>query len=89
MGHGHAADGCMRLDPRGDVHAVAKHIAILGNDVALMHADAEVEMLLGGGRLLNGHGAMNRLERTGKTQQESVAHLLEPFAAVLGDQRLE
>ena len=68
-----------RLQPRGDVHPIAKHIAISLDDVARVNADADMNLLgfvfLGVVRpqlRLNLLGALHGMDHRGKVHQEGI-----------------
>ena len=84
------------LEARGDVHAIAVEIALVGHHVAEIDADAEADALvLGDLRLalrhaaLGGDGAGDRIDHAAELAERAIAHELDDAALVLGDQRLD
>lgn len=81
-----------RLQPRGDIDAVAKYVAILGDDIAQIDADAEYDSTVRGfpgvrrrHRLLQRHGAAHRIHHAGEFRQYAVAHQFDDAAMVIRD----
>ena len=81
-----------RLQPRGDVDAVAVDVVALDDDVAEIDADAEDDALgppaapalRRGHRLLDRDGALDGVDDAGELDQHAVAHQLDDAAAMLG-----
>ena len=81
-----------RLEPRGDVDAVAVDVVALDDHVAQVDADAELDaavVLRGavavGHAGLDGDGAAHRLDGAGEIDQQAVAGALDDAAAVRRD----
>ena len=82
-----------RLDARGDVHAVAMHVARAAHHVAQMDADADAHLPFGGLRLvalgqrpLDFHRAPHRRQRAGELDEETVAGRLDFRPLMFGKQ---
>ena len=86
-----------RLQPRGDVDAVAVDVAALDDHVAEVDADAQHDARAPRGKsalasampLLQFDRAVHRIDRAGELDQHAVAHQLDDAAAMLGDQRVQ
>jgi hypothetical protein len=91
------ASGCgERLQPRGNVDAVAGDVVTLDDDVAEVDPNAEFDPLVGGDEqvarshlALHLHGAAQRGRRARKFDQHAVAGRTHDAAAVLGDLRID
>lgn len=78
------------LEPRRNIDAITKHIAVLGNDVAEINADPQREAPLGRKALVfcqdglaDRNGAARRLNDALKFNERQVAGLLEQVTVVL------
>jgi hypothetical protein len=92
---------CRNADPAGlgqafeaggDIDAVAKDIAVLGDDVALVNADAELDPPFPRHRVIGfGHcrlhfgGASHRIDDAGELEKQTVAGGLDDAAVMTGD----
>jgi hypothetical protein len=81
-----------RLQPRCHVHPMPEDVVLLGNHVAEIDADPEVDpLVLQGGRVSLGHAplhlrrASHRIYNVRELREEAVAGVLYDPAAVLGD----
>jgi hypothetical protein len=90
-----AARGCNLLEPRGNVDAVAEHIALFDDDVANVDADAELDATLarkGGVALchpvLHGNRAGDCFDDRRKRKQEAVTDGLDDLPIVRGNERI-
>ena len=96
VGDADAARLGQRLEPCGDVDAVAEDVVAIDDDVAEIDADAEldapilghVRMALGGG-LLHLDGAAHGVDDASEFYQHAVAGGLDDAAAVFGDLRVD
>src|SRR6516165_5786633 len=89
------ADGArlgQRFEPCGNIHPVAKYIAVLNNDIALVDTDAKRDAPPGrnGGiayrhRLLHLDGAAHRIDDAGEFDEQPVAGSLHDASAMLLD----
>ena len=79
-GFGHA------LQPGGDVDPVAEHVAVGGDDIAEVDADAQLQRPARE-RVLDRHGRVERLAHAAESRKEAVAGRLEEVAAVALDGR--
>ncbi len=96
IGDEHPAGIGQRLDPCGDVDAVAIEVVALDDHVAEIDADAQFDAVVRrdtgvplGHRLLHRDGTAHRIDDAGKFHQQAVAGGLDDAAPVLGDLRIE
>ncbi len=96
IGDEHPAGIGERLDPCGDVDAVAVEVVALDDHIAEIDADAQFDAALRrdariplGHRLLHRDRAAHRIDDAGKLDQQAVAGGLDDAAPVLGDLRIE
>ena len=85
-----------RFEAGGDIDAVTEDVAVLDDDIANVHADAELDRLIGGTPALRSviaalhlDGAVQRIDHAGELDQHAVAGGLDDAAAVLGDLRVD
>ncbi len=82
-----------RLQPRGDVDAVAINVVAVDDDVAEIDADPEGDARPGGRQVvhgaLDGHGALDRIDDRGELDQRAVADQLDDASAMGGHRRIE
>ena len=72
--HQNAADACILLKSRGQVHAVAQQIVAFDNHVAQMHADAKGQRVCGGVQFaLNGDSRGHAFDDRWKFGDQPVA----------------
>ena len=74
---------------RGDVYAAAEHVVLRLHHVALMNPDAQYKVFDSPNCFLDADRAAHGVIRAGETQQQAVAHFLEPLAAKLLHERLD
>jgi hypothetical protein len=96
VGDEHPAGIGQRLDPGGDVDAVAVEVVALDDHVAEIDADAQFDAVgrrdaavALGHRLLHRDRAAHRIDDAGELDQQAVAGGLDDAALVLGDLRIE
>ena len=84
------------LQPRGDVHPIAKHIAILLHDVAQMNADADMDLfgsffsdVVSLELALNLLRALHGVDDRGKVYQEGITNSLDDRAVMFGHSLLD
>src|SRR5262249_14760317 len=85
-----------RLEPRGDIHAVAVEGGCLGHHVADIDADAQHDLpMLGPVGVRDLHAPLqldcagDRIHGAGELDQHPVAHQLDDAPMILDDERLE
>ena len=76
------------MQPSSHIDPVAEDVLVINDDVALMHADAELDALIDRGlgvalghRALDSHRATHRLDRAGKLDEDAVTSGLDDPAA--------
>ena len=84
------------FEPRRDIDAVAKDVAVLDDDVADIDADAKLDAVVGryagvapGHLALHLDGAAQCIDHTAELDEQPVAGGLDEAAPVLGDFRIE
>ncbi len=84
------------LQPRRDIDAIAEDVVSVDDDVTDVDTDAKLDPLLGGHLgIALGHAtlhvdrAADRVDHTGKFQQQAVARGLDDAATVLSDRRVK
>ncbi len=95
-GGGDTAGGGNRLEPDGDVHAVAEHLILVGHHVA--HVDAETELhdpvrgqlaVSFGHQRLHPDRRLDSADDAGKFQQKTIAGVLHQPAAMIENDRID
>jgi hypothetical protein len=96
VGDEHSAGIGQRLDPSGDVDAVAEEVVALDEHVAEIDADAQFDAAVRpdtriplGHRLLHRNCSAHRIDDAGKFHQQTVAGGLDNATLVLGDFRID
>ena len=96
IGNEHPSRLSQRLQSPGDIHPIPEDVLRLGNHVAEVDPDPELDPFLRrGARVPLGHfplhldGATDRVHHAGELAEEPVAGVLDHPAAVLGDLRLD
>ena len=87
--HRHAANRRVLFNPRGNVHSITQHILAVAHDIALVNADAQVQMRHATYLVLNSQRAFHRGERTVEAEQQAVANFLQPLPLKSFHDRLE
>ena len=93
------ADGARlgeRLEPGGDVDAIAKDVVAVDDDVAEIDTDPQFETALGRDRVVDGarcslhlDGAVQRVDDARKIRQQAVAGRADDPPAMCRDQRVD
>ena len=94
--HADAARLGQALEAGGHVHAVAEDVVVLDDDVADMHADAELDALVlghlgiaGGHPALHVDGTTDGIDDAGELGQQPVARRLDQSSVMLGELGIE